>query len=234
MPKKISAILTEHCLAKGLVLAWKSWKYLTLWTPSHSSLEEYDLSQTAFSSWVRPRKMDVWLLSTVSGASQVTLVIRNPLASARDIEIWVWSLGQDYLLEEGVATHSSILAWSIPWTEETGGLQSMRSQRVRYDWAHGRAKDSQRHPIVVGRRQRGEKFIAFPTFYDWLDLTTVIFGRLLLRRFWEVESHYSVQGETGNPWANHLYSILQTFPLWDKASNSSFYRMKFVGWEDED
>ena len=36
-------------------------------------------------------------------------------------------------LEEGLATHSSILAWRIPWTEEPGGLQSMGSQRVRYD-----------------------------------------------------------------------------------------------------
>ena len=36
-------------------------------------------------------------------------------------------------LEEGMATHSSILAWRIPWTEEPGGLQSMGSQRVRHD-----------------------------------------------------------------------------------------------------
>ena len=40
------------------------------------------------------------------------------------------SLGLEDLLEEGMATHSSILAWRIPWTEEPGGLQSMRSQRV--------------------------------------------------------------------------------------------------------
>ena len=38
-------------------------------------------------------------------------------------------------LEKGMATHSSVLAWRIPWTEEPGGLQSMGSQRVRYDWA---------------------------------------------------------------------------------------------------
>ena len=38
-------------------------------------------------------------------------------------------------LEEGTATHSSILAWSIPWTEEPGGLRSMRSHRVRHDWS---------------------------------------------------------------------------------------------------
>ena len=36
-------------------------------------------------------------------------------------------------LEKGMATHSSILAWRIPWTEEPGGLQSMESQRVRHD-----------------------------------------------------------------------------------------------------
>ena len=41
------------------------------------------------------------------------------------LETWVQSLGQEYPLEEGRATHSSILAWIIPWTEEPGGLQSM-------------------------------------------------------------------------------------------------------------
>jgi len=50
-------------------------------------------------------------------------------------ETWVQPLGQEDPLEEGMATHSSILAWRIPWTEELGGLQSMGSQRVRYDWA---------------------------------------------------------------------------------------------------
>ena len=50
-------------------------------------------------------------------------------------ETWVWSLGQEDLLEKGMATHSSILAWRIPWTEEPGELQSVGSQRVRHDWA---------------------------------------------------------------------------------------------------
>ena len=50
-------------------------------------------------------------------------------------ETWVRSLGQEDPLEKGMATHSSILAWRIPWTEEPGGLQSMGSQRVRHDWA---------------------------------------------------------------------------------------------------
>ena len=51
-------------------------------------------------------------------------------------ETWVQSLGQEEPLEKGMATHSSILAWESPWTEEPGRLQSMGSQRVRYDWAH--------------------------------------------------------------------------------------------------
>ena len=46
-------------------------------------------------------------------------------------ETRVRSLGREDPLEEGMATHSSILAWRIPWTEEPGGLQSMGSQRVR-------------------------------------------------------------------------------------------------------
>ena len=50
-------------------------------------------------------------------------------------EMRVWSLGQEEPLEEEMATHSSILAWKIPCTEEPGGLQSMGSQRVRHNWA---------------------------------------------------------------------------------------------------
>ena len=46
-------------------------------------------------------------------------------------EMWVQSLGQEDPLEEEMATHSNILAWGIPWTEDPGGLQSMESQRVR-------------------------------------------------------------------------------------------------------
>ncbi|OJH16949.1 hypothetical protein BLX88_20985 [Bacillus obstructivus] len=48
-------------------------------------------------------------------------------------ETLVQSLGWEDTLEEGMATHSNILAWRIPWTEEPGGLQSMGSQRVRHD-----------------------------------------------------------------------------------------------------
>ena len=48
-------------------------------------------------------------------------------------KIWVCSLGQEDPLEKGMATHSSILAWRIPWTEVPGGLQSMGMQTVRHN-----------------------------------------------------------------------------------------------------
>ena len=48
-------------------------------------------------------------------------------------ETWVQSLGQEHPLEKEMATHSSILAWKIPWTEEPGRLKSMGSQRVGHD-----------------------------------------------------------------------------------------------------
>ena len=47
-------------------------------------------------------------------------------------ETWVPSLGWKDPLEKGVATHSSILGWKIPWTEEPGGLQSMKLKRIGY------------------------------------------------------------------------------------------------------
>ena len=55
------------------------------------------------------------------------------LQAACHVETWVLSLGWEDTLEKGMATHSSILAWKIPWTEELGGLQSMGSRRVRHD-----------------------------------------------------------------------------------------------------
>ena len=48
-------------------------------------------------------------------------------------ETWVQSQGREDPLEKGMATHSTILAWIIPWTEELGGLQYIGSQRVRHD-----------------------------------------------------------------------------------------------------
>ena len=61
------------------------------------------------------------------GASLVTQSVKNPTAVQ---ETWVQFLGQENPLEKEMATHSSILAWRIQWTEEPGGLQSMGSQEL--------------------------------------------------------------------------------------------------------
>ena len=63
-------------------------------------------------------------------ASLVAQIVKN-LPDPQETR--VRSLGQEDLLEKGMATHSSILAWRSPWTEEPGGLQSMKLQRVRHD-----------------------------------------------------------------------------------------------------
>ena len=63
-------------------------------------------------------------------ASLVAQMVKNPPAMW---ETWVRFLGWEDALEKGTATHSSILAWRIPWTEEAGRLQSMRSQRVGHN-----------------------------------------------------------------------------------------------------
>ena len=61
------------------------------------------------------------------------LVVRAGLPMQETLETWVLSLSQEDPLEETMATHSSILAWRIPWTEKPGGIQSLGSPRVGHD-----------------------------------------------------------------------------------------------------
>ena len=71
-------------------------------------------SEPKFTEQIRPTER----------ASQVVLVVKNLHTNRRD-KTWVPSLGQKDPLEEGMASHSSTLAWRIPWREEPGGLESM-------------------------------------------------------------------------------------------------------------
>ena len=77
-------------------------------------------------------------------------------------ETWVWSLGWENLLEKGMATHSYILAWRIPWTEEPDGPQSMGSQRVGYDWVTWHAC-IENTPVILNTKISS----------TWLNLITV-------------------------------------------------------------
>ena len=78
-----------------------------------------------WSSRVRTSSNNIW-------AFLVAWMVKNLPAI---LEVQVWCLGREEPLEKGIATHSTPLAWRIPWTEEPGGLQPMGLQRVRHDWA---------------------------------------------------------------------------------------------------
>ena len=81
------------------------------------------------SHWGSPNKA----VSTQQKGFPSGSVVKNPPAMQELQEAWVWFLAQKDSLEEGMATHCSILAWRIPWTEEPGGLQSIGWQRVGHD-----------------------------------------------------------------------------------------------------
>ena len=82
--------------------------------------------------WVSRALQNVYVTPSAFWASLVAQTVKR-LPAVR--ETWVQSLGWEDPLEKGMATHSSTLAWKIPWVEEPGRLQSMGSQRVRHDWA---------------------------------------------------------------------------------------------------
>jgi len=78
-------------------------------------------------------------------------------------ETRIQSLSQEDLLEKEMATHSSILAWKIPWTEEPGRLQAMRSQRVRQDWVTSLCNLTS--PFFFLRKQTF--FLALKPLFSW-------------------------------------------------------------------
>ena len=127
-------------LTQGLFQGWAS----ASWVPEHGS-SRWDLPVLPSLGMLNSQFALIWLqcysnipaeplippfmLGWRHWVSQVTLAVKNPPANAGDIrECRVWSLGWGNLLEEGMATHSSILAWRIQWTEEPGKIQSIEPQ----------------------------------------------------------------------------------------------------------
>ena len=115
---------------------WTTWVHSILWAYIHRKAGREN--STAFNTpgvtlWeTLPLKFphDVKGSLAILWASLVAQLVKNSPAMR---EIPGWSLGQENPLEEGMATHSSILAWECLWTEEPGRLQSMGSQRVGYN-----------------------------------------------------------------------------------------------------
>ena len=107
--------------------------------------------------------------------SVVAQVIKNLPANARDLTLIP---GLEDPLEEGMATHSSVLAWRIPLTEEPGRVQSMGSQRVRHDGTTNTKTGITAHvPVTLLRR--------------WSEVRVMILGFMHLSTMWESE----VEGE---------------------------------------
>ena len=113
-----------------------------------------------------------WLL----WASLVAQMVKN-LPAIR--EIWVWSLGQEDPLVKGMATHSSILSWRIPWTEEPGGLQSLVLQRVGQDWVRfGQdwvTNTFTFHLVLTSQRSLKPSSLKFPQLPPWLSKCLSVF-----------------------------------------------------------
>ena len=86
-----------------------------------------------------------------SGAFLKTLPVKN-LFAIRNCRIYRF-LGREDPLEEGMATHSSVLAWRIPWTEEPGGLQSMESQSLRHDWVTNTHTHAPGYPYILMEKE---------------------------------------------------------------------------------
>ena len=97
---------------------------------SHPSVSEEDWSRTScgdqsLQAW--RADCNILVLRTSHQASLVAQIVKNLPAMQ---ETWLQSLGWEDPLEEGMANHSSILAWRIPWTEESDGLQSMGNKEL--------------------------------------------------------------------------------------------------------
>ena len=94
-------------------------------------------------------------------------------------ETWVQSLGQEDPLKEGMATHSSILAWRITWTEKPGGLQSTGSQRVRHSWSNWACTHAchTNGPLTQGQSESiGQQLVKWPPMKNPCQSSIVVIG----------------------------------------------------------
>ena len=113
--------------SKYHALSWSSW-YQTI------ILRDFFLAINCTCFGIYWYSLSTWLFRT-SGGFLMAQWVKNLPEMQETQETWVQYLYWEDPLEEEMATHSSILAWRIPWTEDSGGLQSMGLQRAGHDWA---------------------------------------------------------------------------------------------------
>ena len=130
-------------------------------------------------------------------------------------EMHVWSLGREDPLQENMATHSRILAWRIPWTEEPSGLQFMGSQRVGHDWS----ELAHRHSNQAADVNNGKGVKARP-----LGLILLYYpfrGRVQVAQWWSICLPMQETQET------RVQSLRWEDPLEEEMAN----RSSILGWK---
>ena len=154
-------------------------------------------------------------------------------------EIQVWSLGLKDPLEKGMTTHSSILAWRIPWTEAPGGLQSMGLLRVGHNWAtsfscigEGNGNPLQ-YSCPENPRDRGAQWAAVYGVYrvghDWSNLAAAGYSvhRILQARILEwVVIPFSRGSSQAKDWTLVSHIAGRFFTFW--ATRSSNNNMAWI------
>ena len=101
-------------------------------------------------------------------ASLMAQMVKNMPAMQ---ETQVQSMGWEDPLEKGLTTHSSILAWRIPRTKESGGLQCMGSQRVGYDWATNTHTHTHTQEMIIAYKESPHHELLFEAVKTWVVFT---------------------------------------------------------------
>ena len=170
-----------------------------MWGTLHLFSKSHDPSLTWENTW----EMQTEGQSTKQGFPGSSAV-KNPLTMQ---ETQVQSLGHEDPMEEEMATHSRILAWRIPQIQEPGGLQSMRSQRVRHNWAteQARYKITYKYSSNISRLWKARK--------EWATLSqTKETGELCQLKPWGTLHWILVQKEKWKNWKNpdEIWSLVNT------------------------
>ena len=116
-------------------------------------------------------------------------------------ETWIWSLGWEEPLEEGTGTHSSILAWRIPWTEESGRLQSMGSQRIGHDWSEWACTHIGQSTIASWKQPR----YMITTEHVFVMEPNILFFPLILLGLCTANKHMSINSNVQIILTDHIW-----------------------------